>query len=246
MIREFFHLFLLDPLYNGLVFLISIVPFADVGIAVIILTIFVKLVILPLSIKAVRTQILVKELEPTLREIREKHKDNKQKQAEQTMSLYKEKGINPFSSFFLILIQIPIIFSLYWVFFKGGLPVINEEILYSFVRIPEVVNIEFLGLIDVTGKSIFLALLAGITQFFQARLSLPAMKPRTKNASMKEDFARSFQLQMRYVLPVIVVFIAYTISAAIALYWATSNIFAIGQELLVMRRIKKQQASHEQ
>jgi YidC/Oxa1 family membrane protein insertase len=161
------------------------------------------------------------------------------------MALYKEKGINPFSSFFLLLIQIPIILALYWVFFKGGLPTINEELLYSFISIPGSINMEFLGIVDVSGRSIVLALIAGITQFFQIRLTLPKLKPRQGNSTFKDDLARSFQIQMKYVLPVIVVVISYTISAAIAIYWATSNIFAIGQELLIIRRIRKNLASSD-
>jgi len=243
MIRDLFYTILFEPLYNGLIFLISIVPYADVGIAVILLTVIVKIILLPLSIKAVKTQVLVKELDPELQGIREKYKNNKQEQAQKTMALYREKGINPFSSFLLLLIQIPIILALYWVFFRGGLPLINEEFLYSFVSVPDMVNMEFLGLIEVSGRSIFLALLAGITQFFQVRLTLPKMKPRKENPTFKEDLARSFQMQMKYVLPVIVVVISYTISAAVALYWATSNIFAIGQELLIIRRIRKSLAS---
>jgi YidC/Oxa1 family membrane protein insertase len=243
MVRDLFYTFLFEPLYNGLIFFISIVPFADVGIAVMLLTVVVKIVLLPLSVKAVRTQVLAKELEPELARIREKHKSDKGEQAKQTMALYREKGINPFSSFFLILLQIPIIFALYWVFFRGGLPTINEEFLYSFISTPEAVNMEFLGLIDVSGRSIIFALAAGISQFFQVRLTLPAIGPRTSNVSFKEDLARSFQLQMKYVLPVVVAVISYSISAAVALYWATSNIFAIGQELLIIRRLKKKLAA---
>jgi len=90
--------------------------------------------------------------------------NDKQKQAAATMALYKERGVNPFSGFLLILIQIPIIIALYQIFLKNGLPVIETGILYSFVPAPENVSISFLGLIDITKKSLFLALLAGVTK----------------------------------------------------------------------------------
>lgn len=222
-----------------MVFLIDSVPFADVGVAIIILTTLVKLILFPLSKKAVRTQFMMKRIEPELKALKEKFKNNKQEQAKKTMELYREKGVNPFSSILLIIIQLPIIFALYWVFFRGGLPEINSDILYSFISIPREVNMSFLGLVDMSGKSVTLALLAGITQYFQIKLSLPPLKKRSENPNLKDDFARSFQLQMRYMMPVFVVVFSYIISAAIALYWLTSNIFAIGQELVIRRKFKE-------
>lgn len=241
MIVDFFSTFIYDPLYNGLVFFISIVPGGDVGLAVILLTIFVKFILFPLSLKAVRTQMVMREIEEPLKELQEKYKEDKQKQAQEIMALYREKGINPFSSILLLFIQIPIIFGLYWVFFKGGLPEIDTELLYSFVQAPSLINMMFLGIIDMGGRDVILALLAGITQYIQAKYSLPEIKPRDeKTASFKDDLARSFQVQIRYVLPVIVFVISYTISAAIALYWTTSNIFSILQEWYVRKNIRKE------
>ena len=239
MISNFFTNAVYNPLYNGLVFLINTVPYADVGIAVILLTIFVKFILFPLSIKAVRTQLSMRKLEPELKKIKEKHKKDQQELARQTMALYKENGVNPFSSILLIFIQIPIIFGLYWVFFKGGLPVINTDILYSFVKEPSLVNMNFLGLVEVSERSAILAIFAGITQYFQIKLSLPPMKERPDKPSIKDDLARSFNIQMRYVMPFIVFFVSYAISAAIALYWTTSNLFSIGQEIFVRRNIRE-------
>lgn len=237
MFVSLFYALIFNPLYNALVFLVSIVPFADVGLAVIVLTVIVKLTLFPLSLKAVKTQIVIRSIEPQLTKIRETYKD-KAEQARKTMELYKEQGINPFSSIALIFIQLPIIFGLYWVFVKGGFPEVNPDILYPFTPIPEMFNMQFLWISDISGRDIILALLAGITQYFQIKLTLPPLKERAKNPSLKDDLARSFHLQMRYVMPVIVVIIAYVISAAIAIYWTTSNLFAIGQELYVRKRIR--------
>lgn len=244
MIGSLFHTFIFVPLYNALIGLISVIPFGDVGVAVIVLTILVKLALSPLSLKAVKTQFVMRELEVPLKEIKEKYRDNKQEQALRTMALYKEKGINPLSSVIVLFIQLPIIFGLYWVFYKGGLPVINTDWLYSFFSVPQTVSMEFIGLIDMAGKSAALAVLAGVSQFFQAKFSLPALAPRKDTDSMKDDFARSMHIQMRYILPVTVTFIAYYISAAVALYWLTSNMVAIGQELY-FRRVRARQSQHE-
>lgn len=242
MIVDAFNLILFNPLYNGLIFLVDIVPFGDVGLAVILLTIIVKLILFPLSMKAVRSQLVMRKLAPKLEEIKKKYKDDRQKQAQEMMGVYKEHNLNPISPILVILIQLPVIFALYWLFFRGGLPEVNMDIIYGFVSAPEMVNMQFLGLIDMAGRSMILAALAGITQYFQIKLSMPEIKERKNNASMKDDLARSFQLQMRYGMPVIVTIVAFIISSAVALYWLTSNLFTIGQELYVRRRFAAERA----
>ncbi len=240
--KEFFYTFIYTPLYNGLVFLIDVVPGGDVGIAVILLTIAVKFALFPLSVKAVRTQMLMKEIEEPLRKIQQEYKDDKQKQAEEIMKLYREKGVNPFSSILLILLQLPVIFGLYWVFFRGGLPSVDASLLYPLIPFPETVNMRFLGLIDMAGKSALLAFLAGFTQFLQARYAMPAppQKKEGEERTFKDDLAHTMHLQMRYVLPIVVAFIAYTISAAVALYWTTSNLFTLAQEWYMRARVKRE------
>lgn len=239
MLIQAFNTFIFNPLYNGLIFFIDIVPYADVGIAVILLTILVKVILFPLAHKVAHMQVRIKEITPKLEEIKEQYKDDRQEQTLKMMALYKEHNVRPFLSLLVVFIQIPIILGLYWVFFTGGLPEVRLDLLYPFIPAPETVNMNFLGLIPMDGRSVVLALLAGITQFIHSYYALPKPKPRGENPSIKDDLAHSFHLQMKYVMPVIVVVISYTISAAIALYWATSNIFAIGQELLVRRQMKK-------
>jgi YidC/Oxa1 family membrane protein insertase len=234
--------FVYEPLYNILVLLIGILPGASVGGAIIILTIIVKLALFPLTGKSIEAQRAMKELEPELKRIRDAHKDDRQKLSKKTMELYQERGVSPFSGCLPILIQMPIIIGLYWVFWKG-LAVVNEEILYGFVQSPGALDMHFL-LFDLAAKSIVLAVLAGFSQFIQTRLSLGAQTPPTpttegKQPSFQEDFAKSMQMQMRYILPVMIGFIAYTTSGAVALYWTTSNILSIMQELLMQRAKKK-------
>ncbi len=241
MSQGFFYTLLVKPLYNGLIFIVSILPGSDAGVAIILITLLVKIILFPLSKKAIETQVKMKHLEGDLTVLKDKHKDNKEKHAQAMMALYKERGVNPFSSFFLLLVQLPIIFALYNIFIKNALPAVDQTMLYSFVHAPTFVSTHFLGIIDISQKSAVLALLAAISQFFQARYSLASMPAKKEEKgdkpSFQADFARSMNLQMKYVLPVITFFIAYKISAAVALYWLVSNLWAIGQELLVRRRI---------
>lgn len=246
MFSSIWHNVFFDPVYNGLVFFVDVIPGGDVGLAIIGITLLVKLVLLPLSFKAARTQLVMRELEPRLKELKEKYSEKKDREAlaRKTMEAYKTAGINPFASILLLLLQIPIIIALYLSVFNGGgvrLPEINTELLYSFVMIPQLVDMQFLGLIDIGAKSLLLAALAGATQFMHTRMVMPKLSPRDPNkpASFGEDMKHSMQLQMRYVMPIIIFFVAYTISAAVALYFFVSNIAAIGQEYVVRKRVPR-------
>lgn len=238
MFSYLYHTFVFDPLYNGFVFLIGAFPWADVGIVVVILTLFVKVILFPLTRKAVRTQIIMKLSDKDIRSIKEKY-PNKQEQALKVMEYYKTKNINPFSGILLLLIQIPILFALYKVFYSNGLEVFNTEILYSFVKVPTAINEIFLGIFDVTQKSYVLALCAGITQFIYAYLASPKAQPRKEGASFSDDLARNMNLQMKYFLPLFIFFVSYHAAGALAIYWTTSNIFTIFQELFVRKELSK-------
>ncbi|NCN12030.1 membrane protein insertase YidC [Candidatus Kaiserbacteria bacterium] len=234
------HTFFFDPVYNSLVFFIDILPKGDVGIAIILTVLLVKTILLPLSIKAVKTQKIMREIEPKLKEIKEKHKDDRQEQAQAMMEVYKKAGMNPLASIALIFVQLPIIIALYYSVSKGGgiaLPDINVALLYSFVAEPITVTMNFLGMIDITGRSALLALGAGITQYIQVTLTMPAPPPKVDGAApnLKEDFMRNMHVQMKYVMPVLIGVIAYTISAAIALYFFISNVVSIAQEYYIRK-----------
>jgi YidC/Oxa1 family membrane protein insertase len=235
------HTFFFDPVYNSLIFFIDVVRDGDVGLAIICTVIVVKLVLLPVSLKAARTQLVMRELEPKLAKIKEDFKDQREVQAVKTMELFREAKVNPFASILILFLQIPIIIALYLSVFSGGgvkLPDINTALLYSFIPTPETVNMIFLGFMDITAKSLPLAALAGVTQYVLTHLTLPPQKPRDPKAepNFKDDFARSMHIQMKYVMPVLIFVVAYTISAAIALYFTISNIVSIGQEYVVRHK----------
>jgi YidC/Oxa1 family membrane protein insertase len=231
---------LLRPLYNAFIVLMSVLPWFDAGVIIIIFTILVKLALFPLSRKAVYAQMELKAIEPELKAIRDKYQDNKQEQARLTMALYKDKKINPFSSIVVILIQIPIILALYFVFLRTGFPTLNTDLLYSFAPHNLNINMNFLGLINITQKSVTLAIIAALSSFFQMRYSMPPTPKRSQGAepSFKDDLARSMNMQMRYIYPFVVGFISYSISGVVAIYWFTSNLFTIAQEIS-LRRARK-------
>lgn len=232
-----------QPIYNALIFIINNITLGDVGFGIIILTILVKFILFPLTKKSIRSQILMKRIEPELKQLKKDFPD-KQEQAKKTFELYKKYGANPFSGCLVVLLQLPVIFALYYVFYKELS--INPDLLYSFVQNPGALHTNFLGLIDVHSKSIVLALFAGITQFIQGYLASP-IKPKVEVVkgmtapepkTFQEQMSDSMQMNIKYLLPVFIAIIAYQISAAVALYWITSNIFTIIQEWYIRRQFK--------
>jgi YidC/Oxa1 family membrane protein insertase len=234
-----------EPIYNALVFIMNTVTLGDVGLAIVALTVLVKFILAPLTRKSIRSQILMKRMEPELKLLK-KEFPNKEEQAKKTFELYKKYGTNPFSGCLVVLLQLPIIFALYYVFYKGLS--LDASSLYSFVKIPDVVHTNFLGFFEMHSKSIILALFAGITQFIQGYLATPVkakvevvkempVEPKT----FQEELSNSMQMNIRYVLPVFIAFIAYQISAAVALYWIVSNVFTIVQEWIIRRKLERNQ-----
>jgi len=233
-ISAFFHTVFYNPIYNALVALMALVPGGDVGIAVIILTIIIRLILLPFSLSAARTQRAMKVLEPKIKDLKEKHKGDKEKEAIETLALYREARVNPFISMLTVFIQIPILLALYWVFRYEPFSTVNTALVYAFTPVPHSVSLEFIGLISVTGKSIVLAALAGISQFFQAHISLSGMAQNNTSAT-QGSFQQVMNMQLKYVFPLLIATISYTTSGAVALYFITTNLAGVLQEWYVRR-----------
>ncbi len=229
-IKYLFHAIFYRPLLNGLLFLTSILPFHDLGFAIILLTIIIRLMMFPLTHKTLRTQHIMKKLEPEIKKIKEGNK-SREEEARATMELYKAHGINPFSGFLALFIQFPLLIALYQVFWKG-LPFSKEDI-YKFLPIPTYINTHFLGFIPLDKGSIGMAALAALSQYWQARLAMP---PKSNTLSQqKSDPAALMQKQMLYMFPVLIFILGFRLPAAVSLYWTAMNIFAIVHEAIVRK-----------
>lgn len=212
------------PLLNLLVFFYNIIPGHDVGIVIILVTVLIRFALAPFMHKSLKSQKTMNALQPKLNELREAHKDNKEAQAKAMMDLYKEHKINPLSSCLPLLLQLPILIALYQVFIKAlhG----NLDGLYKFVHRPEIINPNFLHLIDLSKPNIAFAVIAGLVQFWQSRLMLP--KTATTDATQ-----RAMNMQTTYVLPVLSAFIALRLPAGLPLYWIVTTLFAVGQQYYI-------------
>ena len=232
-----YHTVLFEPAFNTLILLYNLVPGQDFGIAVILVTLIVRFAFAPLSAKAVVAQRKLTALQPQAKEIQEKFKGNREGQAKELMELYKREKVNPLAGILPILIQIPILITLYQVFWKG-LAIEQLEFLYSFVTNPGLIDPTFFGLVDLGEKSLMLAVFAAIFQFIQGKqmaLSHPPMGD-------KKSFAATFQKQALYFFPVLTLLIVSQLPSAIGVYWITTSLFSIGQQWYIVRKEKLQMA----
>lgn len=229
-IIEIFNLIFYKPLFNGLIFLYQFLPGRDFGISIIFLTILIRLILFPFTLKSLKSQKLLAEIQPKFQEIQKKYKNNKERQVKEFLSLYQKEKINPFGNLLFLFIQLPILIALYQVFWKGLRPEAMEN-LYSFISNPGLVNPNFLGLIDLSKNSLILALLAGFFQFFQTKMVTPQIK---KNGV--DQFSKIFQNQLLYFSPLLTFFILLKLPAALSLYWITNSLFLIFQQKIFLKK----------
>lgn len=233
--------FLWRPLFNLLVGLTNVIPGHYMWLGVVLVTLVVRLILLPLSLKQAKqtqkSQGKMAGLQVELKRIQEEHKNDKQKQAQETMALYRKAGVNPASGCLLLLIQLPILIALYRVFLTPIGPE-SAHLLYSFVHLPEMINLSFFGIM-LTEPNLVLAIIAGIAQFVQVRFFSPAPPP-TAAGTADEDSAKmmaAMQKNMAYVFPVMTVFISLRLPSALPLYWIVSIGLAILQQKLLQKSL---------
>lgn len=221
-----------QPILNLLVFLYNV--FGDLGIAIIALTIVIKLILLPLSKKSIKYQKATQDLQPKLNELKEKYKGNQQQLSAAMMALYKENKINPFSSCLPLLIQFPFLIAIFRVF-QDGFAQNHLDLLYPFISNPGTINTVSFGILELSTRSIILAVLAGIAQFVQAKMLL-TNKPEIKtNESRDEGMTSIMNKQMTYIMPIITVVIGISFPAGLTFYWFLTTIFTIIQQKIILR-----------
>ena len=235
-----FNTLLYQPLFNILVILVNIIPNHDLGWAIIALTIIIRLILYPLSAKALKSQQALQGLQPKLKEIQENHKNDPTAKQKALMTFYQQNKINPLSSCLPLIIQFPILIALYQVFIKG-LDTNNFHFLYSFVNRPENFNVIFLGLINLNQPNAILAILTGASQYLQTKLFMPKITQtaNSKNSSSMDDFSKIMSKQMLYFMPVFITFIAWRLPSGLAIYWLASTIFTIVQQHILVKKYKE-------
>ena len=235
-ISTIFNQLLYQPLFNILIFFYNIIP--DFGVAIILLTLLIRIVLFPLSKKGITARKSLEELQPKIKEIQKKYKD-KEERARQMMKFYKENKVNPASGCLPLLVQLPIFIALYRLFINISEMITSNgqlEGVYSFIANPGTINPMFLGLANLAIPSLFLAIAAGVFQFIQSKIMFKSSPAKTPGADQKMNIQQSMGRQMTYFMPLIIVFISLKLPAGLPLYWAVSTLFGIGEYWLVQRK----------
>src|SRR3989338_47130 len=228
-IGNFFYLILYQPLFNILVLLCKYLPWNDLGLAIITLTVLIKLALYPLGAKAIKSQKALAKIQPKIKEIQEKFKSDKEAQSRETLALYKREKINPFSGIAVLLIQLPILIALYQLFWKGiGPDQMNN--LYAFMSFSGQVNLNFLGFLNLGGPNWAIALIAGVLQYWQAKMLAPK-----KTQKKTSDFSDQMQKQITIFMPGFTFLLLLSIPSALGLYWITTTLFTIIQQYFVFK-----------
>jgi len=237
-----FELLFVQPIFNLLVWFHNVIPGNDLGWAIIALTITIKIILLPLSGKSLKSQKALQELQPKVDKVKADYKNDKEAMGREMVKLYKNEKVSPFSSCLPLLIQFPFLIAIYQVL-RSGITNSAAEKLYSFVSAPQAVDAMFLGIIDLSTRSLSLAIIAGALQFIQTKKLTHNRQPVVQG-SKDEGMASMVNKQMMYMMPVLTVFIGASLPGGLVLYWATNTLVTFIQQEIVLRRKNNDAETH--
>lgn len=233
-----FETFFYQPVLNLLIFLYNIVPGNDLGVAIILLTIVIKLLLLPLSKKSIKSQKALQDLQPQTEALKKKFKDNKEAMSKAMLELYKKNKVNPFSSCLPLIIQLPFLFAVFRVF-RNGFDNGVLDLVYPFIVRPEVINYISFGFIDLSVRNIPMAVMAGVAQFWQTKMMMVKKPPIKSPGAKDENMAAIMNKQMLYFMPLLTVVIGIQFSGGLALYWLVTTVLTGAQQAWLFNKDEK-------
>ncbi len=245
---KLFRTFISAPFLNFLIFVASLLPDHNLGIAIIVLTVVVKLLLFIPTKHALEGQKKMQILQPKLEALKEKYRDDPKRIQEETMKLWSEHKINPFQSCLPTLIQFPILIGLFYVIRDGSHLEVSRHLIYPmYQNLTWTFGTSFFGL-DLLKPDLWVMPVLLVTlQFLQMKLSFAIQKRKTAKTDVidvgakdkKEKKSMSSQAtqqnMMLYGLPLMIGFFAIQFPAAVSVYWGISTLFSIGQQILVNR-----------
>ena len=263
-----FELVVVQPIFNLLVGLYSIIPGGDFGVSLILFTILIRFALWPLVVRQLHQTKAMRKLQPELARIKKATKGNRQLETMQMLELYKKHDVKPFRSILTLLIQLPIFIALYQVIqiftlHRDQIGKFTYEFLQNIgpikalIEHPNQFNEKLLGLVDLTGHAIggpggfnvfliILAIIAAITQYIISKQVSPTTSTKRFRDVMAEaaegkpadqsELNAVMMSKMVKILPFFMLFIMLGLPGALALYYATSNIFAAIQQHYILKR----------
>ncbi|MBI4995232.1 membrane protein insertase YidC [Candidatus Peregrinibacteria bacterium] len=236
--RKLFRTAFYQPLYNILVFFVKIAPMRDLGFAIILLTILIRLILLIPSQRAIVSQRRMQELQPKLNKLKKEFAGNQERIAAETMKLWKENKVNPFGSCLPLLVQFPVLIALFYVI-QNGLNPDNIYLLYKPLKSVDLSNVHtnFLGILELTKiNKYILPLIVGALQFFQLKLASSFKKNKSEEKEAAPSEMETANKTMTYIMPVMIAIFTASVPAGVGLYWGVSTLFALGQQVIANRK----------
>lgn len=206
------------------------------GIAIIILTILIKVLLYPLSQQTLKSQQALQKIQPQVEELKKKFKDQKDKLAQELMQLYQREKVSPMSSCLPLLVQFPFLIALFQVFRSGLNSADSLQLLYPFVVNPGYLSDTIFGLWHLAKPSIPLAIITGLAQYWQTKMLVTSKPPITVPGSQDESLTSMMNKQMKFMLPAMTVIFGFTLPGGLMLYWFVNTILTIGQQYLTFKR----------
>jgi len=234
---ELYNTILYQPLFNATIFLYNILPGSDFGLAIIALTVIIRLIFFPLTVRTIISQRALSKVNPLVKDIKEKFKNDAQAQSAAIMKLYKENNINPLSGCLPLLIQLPILIALYQAF-GAGFKSDSLGLLYGFISNPGQINATSLGFLNITSKSAILAVVTGFFQYLQLNYNQKLMKSGNSDSSGGQKEMQMMNKQMLYFFPVMIIIIGWNLPAGLLIYWLTTTLFSIGEQAYIKVKYK--------
>lgn len=223
-----FNTIIYQPILQTLIFIYQKIAFNDLGLAIIILTLLLRLILFPIFHKGAKNQAQMASIQPEIKKIQQELKNNKEEQAKALMAIYKKHNFNPFSGILMLLVQLPIFFALFKIF--------SKEISQSVFN-----NTFFLGLVDLHKNNLTIALLASILQYWQGKLSIPTVQVTNDKANTSGSMA-DFGKMMIYIGPAMTLVVLIKLPSALGLYWVVSTIFSVGQQIYINKKLNPQKS----
>lgn len=234
---------LFRPILNLLIWLYGAIPGSELGVAIIVLTVIVKLILYPFTVSQIKQQRALQLMQPKMAEIRSRLKNDKEAQAKELMELYRKEKVNPAASCLPLLIQLPVFIALYQAL-SVGLKSEALSALYSFVPNPGVIHATLFGLTDLANPNYVLAALAAGVQFWQSWMMMKKPSPTTPpppevqgdKGAKDEDMAAMVNKQMMYIMPIMTLFIGIKLPGGLTLYWLVMSLLTVAQQYWMMRQ----------
>lgn len=246
-----FHELLYRPLFNALVLFYAFLSGNDLGVAIILLTILVRLLLSPLLLRQFRSQRALAELQPKVSEIRQATKDPTE-QSRRLLELYKRHGVSPVSGCLPLLVQLPILWAMYAAL-QGGLTPGALSALYAFVPRPEQLDATAFGVLNLaqpalqrvdghfvmSWPAVILAAFTVLVTYWQMRLT-PTPQPHgpEEDRTSAERLTHQMSNQLRLMVPLTTGYFTLVFPAGIALYWFTTTLVAVVQQWYLLRKVQ--------